>query len=129
MSLYKQKELTFNLILFYIYILWLNYFLGNCDLFGDCFSPQSYLNWTDTGIITYRFEEIAGVGQEIFYLMLPGIFYIILIILIEYGIIKIVLGFICKQQKQNFPMNATDDEVIAEKQRIQELVQQRMQYK
>ena len=95
---------------------------ANCAEFGSCFEPQAYLKWKDESL---RFmQDVPGIGQDLFYLFLIGVVYKILLIIIEYGVLKVVLGMIFKSDKDSFQLTTDDEDVINEKRRVDALVRQ-----
>jgi len=102
--------------------------VGNCktDFVGaKCFQSVEYISWSykRTSIDgTISSTDVPGIGQELLYMFLLGIFYQVLLIVLEYGWIKRLLGLVFRTGDLAFQTNTQDEDVLQEAQRVSGLV-------
>ena len=93
---------------------------ANCAKFSKCFQPEPYLTWT----YLEKGNKVPGIGQELLYVFLVGLFCQIFLLLIEFGVLKRIGGGISKLAVGR-QQAAMDEDVIQENYRVHELVQTR----
>jgi hypothetical protein len=108
-------------------------FLDNCHelgLEGTCFEPKEYLVWKETEEPEFYYEgaktEVRpGIMQELTYMLIMGVVYYLVLIAVEKGLFKRILAWTSKAEKFAFKANSKDDDVSAERRRIENLVASR----
>ena len=67
-------------------------------------------------------HEVPGIGQELLYLFIIGIVYLVVLVLIEFGVVKRLLSTIFKTNSSVFRGVVDDEDVKAETGRVQDMV-------
>jgi len=84
---------------------------------------QSYLKWSHTKYIIGNNEIVEvttrGVGQELFFLVLVGVVYVIWLMVSEYKVCRRIFG---RESPPPFPPNIYDDDVYQEADRVNYVV-------
>jgi len=88
-----------------------------------CFQPSSYFDWW-VKPFEYSEEKTPGISQELLYTSLISILYIGLLFFFEYGIFKRVWIAFVPPFNLKFNTRVNDDDVISEKERVSNLIQQ-----
>jgi len=91
----------------------------------ECFEPIPYITWMyKKHTFTDASQTVPGIAQELLYMFLLAIGYLVLLIFLEYGIPQRVLHLLFKANSSLFSSNVSDNEVLNEAERVQKLVQE-----
>jgi hypothetical protein len=71
-------------------------------------------------------KETPGISQELLFMAIMSLFYMILLCLVELGFIKRVVNMIARENKVAFANTVLDEDVKEEKERVTNLMQQGM---
>ena len=66
--------------------------------------------------------EVPGIGQELLYLFIIGIVYLVMLVLIEFGVVKRLLSTIFRKNSSVCRGVVDDEDVKAETGRVQDMV-------
>ena len=94
--------------------------------YSECIQKGNYLSWTSWKMRSGF--EVPGVLQELSYLLLLGIFFNIILILVEGRIFRVCWSLVNKSKKTNSRRTSgqsavgDDEDVLKEAQRVHQLV-------
>ncbi|CAL8085747.1 unnamed protein product [Orchesella dallaii] len=104
---------------------------ANCaQLHVPCFKPISYLSWDykrelpdrDNPFSDPTILELPGIGQEFVYMIIMALVYLTMLMMLEYRIFQRIFAAICKSKLAVFKDNVRDEDVMAEVNRVTDMV-------
>ncbi|ODM99030.1 ATP-binding cassette sub-family A member 3 [Orchesella cincta] len=102
---------------------------ANCKKLGvSCFKPITYISWIHKReallgpATTKDMVELPGIAQELFFMLIMALIYLTVLMLLEYRIVQRFFEMICQSKTTVFPNTVRDDDVMAEANRVEEMV-------
>lgn len=92
--------------------------LENCKQLGPgkCFQPAPYFQWTTED------EDAPGLTQDLLWMGLMSIVYLVILVMIEYDVFQMILEKIKKETSITFQQTVNDEDVLSENSRVSKLV-------